>query len=156
MSMLARYRKPGGIEQLVSLLESCLQKKRELLLNTIGSEDKEFANMVKNKLLTPEKLSKWDPMIINEVTSRMNEKTLAIALRGFAPAFFDTAIMTLKEMKKRDVKNFFDTLTPSAVEIESAQIKFIEKVRELIREGAIKLDENDKPISQMVVAKKAG
>ena len=50
MSMLARYKKPGGVQQLVALLESCLSKKRELLLNTIMTEDKDFGNMVKSKM----------------------------------------------------------------------------------------------------------
>jgi flagellar motor switch protein FliG len=64
MSMLARFRKPGGVQQLVALLESCLSKKKEALLTTIMAEDAQFGTMVKNKILTPEKIFSWDPLTI--------------------------------------------------------------------------------------------
>ena len=42
--------------------------------------------------------------------------------------------------------NLLEVLKPTQVEIESAHIKLVEKVRELERQGAIKLDENEMPI----------
>jgi flagellar motor switch protein FliG len=146
MSMLARYRKPGGIQQLITLLESCVTKKRETLLATISAEDKDFGLLVKTKLLNPEKIFKWNPLVVCEVTTRMAERTLAICLKGMPPEAFALATHTMRDMKKREVTNFLEILKPTPIEIETAQIKLVETVRVLEKEGAIKLDENDQPI----------
>lgn len=147
MSMLARYKKPGGLQQLIALLESCLSKKRELLLNTIMQEDKEFGTMVRSKLLTVDKIFKWDPLILSEATTQLSERTLAVALKGLPPEAFGIATHTMRDLKKREVQNLLEVLKPTAVEIESAHIKLVEKIRELEKQGAIKLDENENPIS---------
>ncbi|MBK9292922.1 MAG: hypothetical protein IPM57_00495 [Oligoflexia bacterium] len=131
MSMLARYKKPGGLQQLIALLESCLSKKRELLLNTIMQEDKEFGTMVKSKLLTVEKVFKWDPLILSEATTQLSERTLAVALKGLPPEAFGIATHTMRDLKKREVQNLLEVLKPTAVEIESAHIKLIEKFASL-------------------------
>ena len=146
MSMLARYKKPGGVQQLVALLESCLSKKRELLLNTIMAEDKEFGNMIRAKLLTVEKIFRWDPLFVCEVTTQLSERTLAVVLKGLPPEAFAIATHTMRDLKKREVVNLLEVLKPTAVEIESAQIKLVEKARELEKQGGIKLDENDMPV----------
>lgn len=154
MSMLARYRKPGGVQQLVQLLESCLLKKRETLLNTICAEDKAFGDMVKAKVLTAERIFKWDPLIVSEATTRLGERTLAIALKGLPPECFQIATHTMRDLKKREVTNLLETVKPNPIEIETAHIKLIETVRKLEKEGAIKLDANDTPIVQGTTAGK--
>jgi flagellar motor switch protein FliG len=155
MSMLARYKKPGGVQQLIALLESCLSKKRELLMNTIMQEDKDFGTMVKSKILTVEKIFKWDPLIVCEVTTQLSERTLAVALKGLPPEAFGLSTHTMRDLKKREVTNLLEILKPTAVEIESAHIKLIEKARELEKQGAIKLDENEMPVVAGGLAKAA-
>jgi len=157
MSMLARFRKPGGVQQLVTLLESCLTKKREALLNTIMAEDKEFAAMVKGKILTAERIFKWDPLIVSEATTRLSERTLAIVFKGLPPECTSIGMHTMRDLKKREVMNFLEILKPTQVEIESAHIKLVETVRVLEREGSIKFDQNEDPIPMigMDAAKKA-
>jgi len=150
MSMLARYRKPGGINQLISLLESCLSKKREALLSTIQAEDKEFAALVRSKLLSVEKIFQWDPLLVSEATTRMAERTLAVALKGMPPEAFEIATHTMRDLKKREVMNFLETVKPSPVEIESAHIKLVETVRGLEKDGTLRLDDNGTPTANMV------
>lgn len=147
MSVLARFRKPGGVQQLVVLLESCLTKKRETLFATIVAEDPEFAALVKTKILTPERIFKWDPLIVSEATTRMSERTLAIALKGLPPECTPIAMHTMRALKKKEVTNLIEVLKPTAVEIETAHIKLVETVRGLEKEGAIKLDPEGNPAS---------
>src|ERR1700727_1794918 len=101
--MLARFRKPGGVQQLVVLLESCLTKKREALITTIESEDKEFAMMVKAKVLTAERIFKWDPLVVSEATTKLSERTLAFVLKGLPPECIPIALHTTRDLKKREV-----------------------------------------------------
>jgi len=146
MSMLARFRKPGGVQQLVTLLECCLSKKRETLLNTIMAEDKEFASMVKAKILTAERIFKWDPLIVCEATTKLSQRTLAMALKGLPPECIAISMHTMRDLKKREVMNLLEILKPTEIEIESAQIKLVEAVRTLEKEGNIKFDKNEEPI----------
>ncbi len=143
MSMLVRFRRPGGVQQLVSLLESCLSKKRETLLKTICQEDEVFGEMIKSKLLTVEKIFTWDPLVISEVTTLVGERNLAISLIGLPKEFFDIATHTLNVIKKRDMKNLIETLKPTSVEIETAQIKLVEKARQVQKQGNLKIDDDD-------------
>jgi len=156
MSMLARFRKPGGVQQLVTLLETCLTKKREALLNTITAEDKEFAAMVKAKILTAERIFTWDPLIVSEATTRLSERTLAIVFKGLPPECITIGMHTMRDLKKREVMNLLEVLKPTQVEIESAHIKLVETVRTLEKEGNLKFDANENPIPPaQMAAKKA-
>jgi flagellar motor switch protein FliG len=146
MSMLARFRKPGGVQQLVTLLESCLTKKREALITTIESEDPEFATMVKAKILTAPRVFKWDPLVVSEATTRLSERTLAIVLKGLPDECVGIAMHTMRDLKKREVMNILETIKPTPVEIESAHIKLVEMVRNLEKEGSIKLGPNEEPV----------
>ena len=146
MSMLARYRKTGGFEQLRSLLESSLSKKREMLLKAIEGEDKEWASLLQASLLTFEKIATWDPLVIAEATSRMGDKALAVLMVGKSEELFSKFTHSFRDMKKRDIKSLMEPLKPTQVEMESALIKLIEKVRELEKVGSLRLDKDGIPV----------
>jgi len=145
MSMLARYRKTGGFEQLRALLESSLSKKREMLFKAIEGEDKEWAALLKASMLTFEKIGNWDPLLISEATSRMGDKALAVLMVGRPEEIFNRFTHTFRDMKKRDIKTIMENLKPTPVETESALIKLFEKVRELEKEGSLRLDKDGNP-----------
>ena len=52
MAMLARYKKPGAMIELVKLIESSPAPKRAELLDKVRSEDPAFAAEIESKLLT--------------------------------------------------------------------------------------------------------
>ena len=148
MSMLARYKKQGGINQLVALLETCLSKKRETLMNSVIAEDPVFAKQVQDKILNCEKIFKWDPLLVCEATSRLSDRTLAIALKGLPPECFAIATHTMRELKKKEITNLLETIKPTPIEIESAHIKLVEKVRELEKEGTVKFGPDNLPVKR--------
>jgi flagellar motor switch protein FliG len=114
--------------------------------------------MVKTKILTAERVFKWDPLVVSEATTRMSERTLAIALKGLPAECIPIAMHTMRELKKREVMNLIEVLKPTPVEVESAHIKLVETVRNLEKEGSIKLgpDENPLPLGSEGVAASAG
>lgn len=145
MSMLARYRKAGGFEQLRALLETSVAKKKEMLLKAIEGEDKEWASLLRASMLTLDKIEKWDPLLISEATSRMGDKALAILMVGKSEEYFNKFTHTFRDMKKRDIKAIMEPLKPTGAEIEAAIIKLVEKVRELEKEGSLRLDKDGVP-----------
>lgn len=143
MSMLVRYKKTGGFQQLLTLLESCSPSKREQLMKVIQSEDPGWAALIKAKLLTIEKLFAWDPLTLGEVTQELPIRVLAAALHGMGPDAVNKATYTMDHKRRRDVENMIKDLTPAAGEIEAARVKLLARVRELEREKRLDLGKVD-------------
>jgi len=152
MGMLARFKKPGGMDALLALLETCGAKKREALMKNIEAEDKNYAEQVKAKLLTIERVLAWDPMVLAEVVSKCQETYLVLLIKGY-PNAYASLTFAMKELPKKNLTLLIEGLPAKPEEVEVACNKFIEKVRETIKEGSIKVDEQNNPI---VSAKKAG
>lgn len=147
MSMLARYKKPGGKEQLVDLLENCGAKKKEMLVKTISAEDEAFAQEILACVLTAERVMTWDAEVICEAAAKIEEKHLAMLLKDKPQEIFDKMTFGMRDLKLKDVKSCLEVANPTPAEVEAVGIKLVQKVRELAKEGVIKLDEKSNPIS---------
>ena len=82
MSMLSRYRKSGGFKQLLMLIETCGKQKQENFLKLIEAEDAKWAQAVKTKMLSMEKILSWDAEVLAEIFSRVQDLTMATAMHG--------------------------------------------------------------------------
>ncbi len=147
MSMLARYKKQGGFQQLLTLIETSAPSKRDQLLKVIQSEDPGWAAILKTKMITMEKLFAWDPLALAEVTNEMVPRTLAVALHGLPPESLAKATHAMGHMKKREVEQLFSEMKPTGAEIEAARIKVVSKIRELEKENKLNLMRIDPSLS---------
>lgn len=138
MGMLDRYRKKGGFEQLLTLLETSSHKKREQLLGLIEKEDKSWAKLLKAKVLTFEHMMKWDMLMLAEITHHIPPKVLAVAIKSYGEEGFKKATATIPHMKVLEIKAHFDA-PHGASEIESAQHRIVQTARELVRDGKISI-----------------
>ncbi len=143
MSMLVRYKKTGGFQQLLSLIETCTPAKREQLMKVIQTEDPGWAALLKAKMLTIDKFFSWDPIHIAEITNEMPGRILAAALVGLPAETVERATHTMDHMKKREIENLIQELKPNPSEIETARMKLLVRVRELEREKRIDLAKID-------------
>lgn len=67
MSTLGRFRKPGGLLQLIRLIETSESEKRKQLLGLIAKEDPGWAHMVQAKTLSFERIMSWPDRILEEL-----------------------------------------------------------------------------------------
>lgn len=153
MSLLARYKKQGGFEQLILLLESRPPKKRDELIELIVNEDAAYGVLVQTKILTMEKLIEWDPNILSEVISKLSDLTVSTCFSRLGEEFFKKCSHGLREFRKKELSELIRNANPKQPEFDAAWIKFIEATRKLVTEGAIKLDDNDQPINNMTKKK---
>ena len=86
MSTLSRFRKPGGFQQLLMLIETCDPDKQKSLMHLIGTEDPGWAHLVKIKALTFERIMTWPTEILMEITPHLQDHTIAMIFR-MAEAF---------------------------------------------------------------------
>lgn len=147
MSMLVRYKKTGGFQQLLTLIETCAPAKRDHLMKVIQSEDPGWAALLKAKMLTIDKFFSWDPIYIAEITSEMPSRILAAALIGLPADTVARATHTMEHMKKREIEALIQELTANTGEIETARMKLLARVRELERDKRIDLSKIDPAVS---------
>lgn len=139
MSMLARYKKQGGFEQLLLLIETSNDKKQQQFLQLIEAESPMTAAMIKSKMLTLDKIFSWDASFLGDITINVPSKILAILLKGRPESVVQNVIATFPHVKKQEVLASAKEMTPSVGEYESARIKLIQTVRDLNKAGSIKI-----------------
>lgn len=147
MSMLARYRKAGGIMELVKLMEDSAETKRKTLMDMVRSEDADFARQVEARFLPFERLRTLPEAVQAEIYAVTPPKFVALSLVGDAPDY-------VKFVEKCLGKNFNDykvekenllATPPNPGQIETARRKIIAELRKLEAAGAIRIAYGDAP-----------
>jgi flagellar motor switch protein FliG len=139
MSMLTRYKKQGGFEQLLVLIESCNKKKQEQLLTLVKAEDSSWHDRLRAKMLTMERVLAFPSNGINEIFSRIPEKVLVFALHGIAPEKHDMILATFTHFKKKAISELLAGSKPKPEEIEAANLAIFKSIRALDKERVIAL-----------------
>ena len=139
MSILRRFQKNDGFKQLLLVIESSSKKKQEQLLAAISSESRPTVQLIREKMLTMDRILAWEVMVIAEVTSRLPDKVLAGMLVGRTPEQIEKVKKSLPHNKMRLIESILPTLQLSPPELDAIHFKVFEKVRELDREGVISL-----------------
>lgn len=149
MSMLNRFRKPGGFQQLLSLIETCEPNKQKDLLHLVGSEDPGWAHLVKSKSLTFDRILSWPVEVLMEVTPHLPDKILAIAYlmaeqqSSHGHLLHEKWLKSLPSMKAREVHSLSVGLAVTPAEQAASSIKIIQTVRDLEAKGQIRFSQFD-------------
>ena len=140
MSMISRYQKAGGFIQLLQLIETCGKQKQENFLSIIEKESSAWANVIKQKMLSLDKIMSWDDNTVAEIFARVNELTLATALHGFSEENWAKISKTFSHLQKRRIEDLKNSKKPSTADISTAYVKILEEVRAMIKDGHLRVD----------------
>ena len=143
MSMIDRYRKPGGFVQLLKLIETCGHPKQEKFLEIVRGEDKLWAAAIERKILTFERVFTWPQETIAEIAGTLQDLTLAIVLHGCSDAIGAKIRATFTHGRNRKVDDLFSTNKPTPAEIQAMCMKVIETVRQMALDGYVRFDKID-------------
>ena len=146
MSMLNRYKKPGGFIQLLKLIETFGPQKREKFMALIKEEDPTWASTLSTKLLSLERIFSWESSTLSEIMVRLPEKNLAVAIHGLSPENKEKVLSMMSHSEKRRLDNNLGEVKPTEGEIAASMVKVIEATRELITSGAIRVESFDKQL----------
>jgi hypothetical protein len=139
MDLLRRYHKPGGFLQLLQLIETCAPQKQQQLLGSVEKESRVWAEEVRNKMLTIDRIFGWAEQPLAEVISRVQELTLAVAAHGIEPQLWAKATKTLSHGQRRRIDDLSKSKNPTPGELLSANTKIIAEVRDMINQGYVHL-----------------
>lgn len=140
MGMLDRYKKKGGFVQLLNLLETSSKTKQEQFLALIAQESTGWELELKKRLLTVNAIVDWPKEVVNEIISRIQPLTLAVALQHFTPEKKEEITNVLSQSEKRKILHLVDETKPTPAEIATCLHKIVIETRSLIQQGVIKLE----------------
>lgn len=140
MSILARYKRPGGFRQLVQLIETSQPVKQMQLLQAIEDEDPHWAQLIREKKITPEMVFEWDESYLLVIFEHMKTRHCATvlfvlgegSLLKFQKAFTPERLREMHRLVKSIAQ-------PSVVELRVAYNHMLETVRHLDEEKKIAL-----------------
>lgn len=147
MGMLDRYKKKGGFNQLLNLLETSNKTKQDQFLNLIQQENPNWEEALKKRILTIDKIIAWDKESTSEIITRVQPLTLAVALRHFSEEKRDSILNVLTQGEKRKIQNLVSETNPNPAEIATCISKIVTEVRTLVQQGIIKLEKIDPEIA---------
>lgn len=143
MSMLDRYKKPGGFVQLLALVETCGQAKQEKFLDIIGKEDAHWAEAIRTKMLTLDRIYSWKDEQLAEIFGTLQDLTVAVALYAAEESLRTRINGYFSHGRKRKIDDLFGTNKPSAPEIAATHMKIIESVRRMEQDGFLRFEKFD-------------
>jgi flagellar motor switch protein FliG len=142
--MLARFRKPGGFQQLLTLVETCEPEKRKSLLHMVSSEDPGWAHLVKVKALTFERILSWPQETLTVITPHLPDSILLNAYKMAEKSLqHEKWLKAVPSLQAQDIKISAQNLQLTAEEQFSTSIKIIQTVRELVADGQIQFADFD-------------
>lgn len=150
MSMINRYKKPGGFLQLLNLMETCGPAKQENFMKLIEAEDPRWAEAIKSKMITIKRIFSWDDNTVAEITSRLNDLSLSTLLFGMDDPTKEKIFKMMDHGRKRKIDDLVATKKPTPAEVSTIYMQTLTEVRKMIDQGYLYLDKID---SALVVDK---
>lgn len=143
MAMLDRYKKTGGFNQLLTLLETCGAQKQAKFLDIIRQEDPRWADALLAKMIDLKRFLSWSDSAIAEVTGAMLELNVALVVSSLPEDQQVRILGTLPHIKRRKVEDLLESQKPTAGEVATSLNKLFETIRRLTQEGVLRLDKID-------------
>ena len=143
MAMVDRYRKSGGFNELLKVLETCNAKKREQIMTIIQSETPEWATAIEQKSITFAQIISWESNVFLDIVSSIPSLQMAIALKSLTPAEYQAVLKKLSHQEQRKLELVYDEIKPTPLDISSGVFKVIGEVRDLIGRSVVKVEKFD-------------
>ena len=143
MAMVDRYRKNGGLSELLKVLETCNAKKREQIMGIIQSETPDWAFVIEQKSINFSKIVSWESSVLLDIVSSIPTLQVAIALKSLSDHDYQQVLQKLSHQEQRKIGLVMDEIKPSPADIVSGVFKVVGEVRDLITKGLVNVEKID-------------
>ena len=141
--MLDRYKKTGGFNQLLTLLETCGAQKQSKFLEIIRTEDPRWADALEAKMIDLKRFLSWSDSAVAEVTGAMLDLNIGAVISSLNEDQQKRLMSTLPHIKRRKVEEQLEGAKPSPGEVAASINKLFETIRKLSQDGVLRLDKVD-------------
>lgn len=143
MSSLLRYKKSGGFNQLLSLIETFGTDKKKKFIEMVESESSVWADALREKMLSVERILNWPDQVMIEVFKNMQPKNLVYALEGISPEQKARILTFFSSAEKRRMSDILTESAPKPEEIAATLVKVVEQARKMLQERTLHADKFD-------------
>lgn len=140
MSVLTRYRRPGGFKQLLQLIETSQPVKQAKLLEVVESEDPVMAERIRQKKITTTMVMSWPVEHLVVILENMHPMHLLCIMQNLDEETFKLYAGAFSPDKYREVKSLLaEEQEITSAQMAAAQTHMLETVRFLDEEKKIDL-----------------
>lgn len=143
MSSIARFRRPGGLAQLILLLETSEKAKREELFEIVAKEDPGWAYYVQSKALSVDRILGWPSPVLETIFIKLPLPFIAILSQMSNSEIQIKIENSINRTLIRDLIQIRTEKTFSAEHRFNVGVKLIQTVRELQSQGHLKFSTFD-------------
>ncbi|MAV92028.1 MAG: hypothetical protein CL676_11465 [Bdellovibrionaceae bacterium] len=143
MSMISRYKRPGGFVQLLSLIETSTAAKKEKFLEIVRSESESWANAIEQRVLTMDRIFTWPDNVVTEVFKNLPLRNMACALQGFDAEKQERILQYMSHSERRKIQDEMGAMKSSPEEFNGTILKLLEITRKMISDGQIRVEKID-------------
>ena len=130
----------GGVKQAADLLNALDKNIGQSMLLELEKRNPELGQAIRQKMFTFEDLSLLDTASLQKVMREVDMRDLAVALRTASPKLKEALLSSISKRAAETVNEEISFLGPlKRKDIEAAQIRIIESVRQLEGQGEIDL-----------------
>ena len=143
----------GGVKNAADVLNSLDKEISHSLLMDLERRNPELTVAIRQKMFTFDELSKLDRTSLQKVMREVDTRDLAVALKGATPKLRGALLGSISKRAAETVNeeiSFLGTLKKK--DIEAAQLRIIDSVRQLESEGEIELSSITNPSREEVIA----
>lgn len=130
--------KAGGPKQLVDLLNRVDRSTERLILDSLGENNPELAEVVKNMMFVFEDILQLDDRAIQQILKEVDVKDLATALKGVSMEVQNKVYSNMSERAVNMLKEDMEFMGPVKMKVvEESQQKIVAVIRRLEENGEI-------------------
>ncbi len=150
MDKLSRFKKPGGFQQLLVLIESCEPQKQTSLLHMVASEDPGWAHLLKVKALTLPRILDWPVEVLMEVTPHLQDHSIAMIYRMAQDISrkakkntHDRFLKAIPHTKNNEILEIANSIRFTESDQTATVIRLLQIIRELESKGKLNFQSFD-------------
>lgn len=135
----------GGINVIVPILNNTERAAERIIMSGLEEQDPELAENIRNRMFVFENMIQLDDRAIQKVLRRVDNKTLAMAMKGAQPDLISTIMKNLSAKAAELLQDDIDVLGPVRIrDVEQAQREIVNIIRELEDGGEIIISRGEK------------
>ena len=135
MSILARYRKPGGFRQLLLLIETSQPVKQAKLIEVVEKEDPSWADLIRAKKIDATMVLNWDIEHLAMILENMVAQHAVVVLKNCGDDKLSEFRTLFKLPKYKEFESLLtDMDPPKESAVQAAENHMLETVRYLDEE----------------------
>ena len=130
----------GGINTIVPILNNADRTAERAILDSLEQVDPELADEIRSRMFVFENIVQLDDRAIQKVLRRVDNKTLAMALKGTAADVSSKVFKNLSQKAAELLRDDIEVLGPVRIrDVEQAQREIISAIRVLEDQGEVVL-----------------